>query len=252
MQIRILDTKKKMGKAAAQTVVQLLVSAIKKKGQATFVLASAAPQIEFLECLMDTHRVDWTKTVMFHLDGYIGLPVEHPASFRAFLKDRFISKVHPGKTYLIQGDSLNPKTECRHLNPLISQYGIDVACIGIGENGHSVFNDPPADLTTEDPYAIVKLDETSRQQQVGEGWFAKLEEVPARAISMSVPEIMKARRIICTVPDARKAQAVKNTLEGDISPMVPASILRQHKDVFLFLDEPAALLLNSRKRVFTM
>jgi len=182
---------------------------------------------------------------MFHLDEYIGLSEDHPASFRRYLQERLISKVHPGKVFLIAGDAPGSEEECERLNDIISQYEIDVAFVGIGENGHLAFNDPPADFETEKPYIIVELDTACRRQQLGEGWFNSLEEVPQKAISMSVNQIMKAKNIICTVPDKRKAQAVKDCFGGEeISPYYPASILKRHDHCYVFLDEQSAMYLK--------
>ena len=244
MHIQVFRTKEEMGQAAAEKGTEILVNAIERKGKTVFVVASAASQREFLQSLVSMGSVDWSKSVMFHLDEYIGLPKDHPANFRRFLKEMLVNKVHPGTVYFIEGDAKDPEAECQRLNEIINLHELDAAFIGIGENGHLAFNDPPADLNTEDPFIVVELDQVSRKQQVGEGWFATLDEVPLKAISMSIPQIMKFRNIVCTVPDRRKAEAVKNTIEGAISPAVPASILRKHNDVFMFLDRPAAEFLK--------
>ncbi len=243
-EVKIFATKKEMGKAAAKEAAKILRSTIKEKGEAVFVAATGASQFEFLEALTSLPSVDWPKTTMFHLDEYIRIPENHPASFRKYLKEKLINKVHPGTVHLIKGDAEDPELECERLNKIISTKEIDVSFIGIGENGHLAFNDPPADFNTEKPYIIVELDEACRKQQLGEGWFNSLNEVPHKAISMSIKQIMKSRNIICTVPDARKAQAVKNCLESTISPEHPASMLRKHKEVFLFLDKDSAKLLE--------
>jgi len=244
MQIKIFETKKEMGKAAAEKAAQILKQAIREKNKAVFVAATGVSQFEFLENLTNISSIDWSKTVMFHLDEYIDISENHPASFRKYLRERLINKVHPGTIYLINGDAKDTKLECERLNKIISEKEIDVAFVGIGENGHLAFNDPPADFDTEKPYIIVELDDICRKQQLGEGWFKNLNEVPQRAISMSIKQIMKSKNIICTVPGARKAKAVKNSLEGDISPEHPASILRKHKNAFLFLDKNSAKLLR--------
>jgi len=244
MKIKKFETKQEMGKAAAKKAARILISTIKEKGKAVFVAATSASQFEFLEALTSTPSIDWPKTTMFHLDEYVGIPQTHPASFRKYLNERLIDKVHPGAVYLINGDTKDPESECERLSETISEKGVDVAFVGIGENGHLAFNDPPADFDTEKPYLVVELDEPCRRQQLGEGWFKNLEEVPRRAISMSIKQIMKSRNIICTVPDSRKAQAVKDCLEGNISPYHPASILRKHKNAFLFLDKNSAKLLK--------
>jgi len=236
-----------MGKAAAAEAASILISAIKKKGNAVFVAATGVSQFEFLENLTSTPSIDWSKTTMFHLDEYIGIPESHPASFRKYLRQRLIDKVHPGTVYLIKGDAEDPELECEHLSKIISEKGVDVAFVGIGENGHLAFNDPSADFNTEKPYIVVVLDEACRRQQLGEGWFKSLNEVPCRAISMSIKQIMKSKNIICTVPDGRKAQAVKNCLEGDVSTDHPASVLREHKNVLLLLDKNSAKLLEKHR-----
>ena len=246
MHIQVFETKVETGKAAARKAAELLKGAIAEKGRAAFIAATGASQFEFLEALTGDPTIDWSKTTMFHLDEYVGLPESHPASFRRYLKERLIDKVHPGEVYLIQGDAENPETECERLNQIISRYDIDVAFVGIGENGHLAFNDPPADFETEKPYIIVELDEKCRRQQLGEGWFATLEDVPHRAISMSIKQIMKSQAIICTVPDSRKAQAVKDCLEGEISPWHPASILRKHPNTFVYLDKYSSALLEDK------
>jgi len=244
LMVKVYENKNSMGKAAAEEAAKILVDAIKEKGKATFIAATGASQFEFLENLSSISSIDWSKTSMFHLDEYIGLPETHPASFRRYLKERLINKVHPGNVYLIKGDTKNPELECERLAKIIIQKEIDVAFIGIGENGHLAFNDPPADFDTKKPYLVVELDDTCRKQQLGEGWFKNFDEVPKRAISMSINQIMKSKKIICTVPDSRKAQAVKDCLEGDITPDNPASILRNHESVFLFLDKDSTKLLK--------
>lgn len=244
MKIKIFETKKEMGKVAAERAAEVLEEAIKEKGEAVFVAATGASQFEFLKAFTSMPSIDWSRTTMFHLDEYIGIPENHPASFRKYLKERLINKVHPGTTYLIKGDAEDPELECERLNKIISKKEIDVSFVGIGENGHLAFNDPPADFNTEKPYVVVELNEACRRQQLGEGWFNSLKEVPHRAISMSIKQIMKSRNIICTVPDARKAEAVKDCFEGTISPAHPASILRKHERVFLFLDKDSARLLE--------
>jgi glucosamine-6-phosphate deaminase len=180
---------------------------------------------------------------LFHLDEYIGLPADHPASFRRYLRERLIDLVHPGTVVLIDGEA-GPEAECRRLGALIGSAAPDVAFVGIGENGHLAFNDPPADFETKEPYIVVQLDDACRRQQLGEGWFAGLDDVPKRAISMSISQIMKATKIFCIAPEARKAEELRACLEEDISPLRPASILRTHPDVELYLDRESAALLH--------
>ena len=245
--VKVYENKHSMGKAAAEEAAKILVEAIKEKSEANFIAATGASQFEFLENLTSISSIDWSKTSMFHLDEYVGLPETHPASFRRYLKERLINKVHPGSVYLIKGDTKNPESECERLAKIIKKKDIDVAFVGIGENGHLAFNDPPADFDTEKPYLVVELDDACRKQQLGEGWFKSFDEVPKKAISMSINQIMKSKNIICTVPDKRKAQAVKNCLEEEISPLCPASILRKHPQVYFYLDKNSASFINKFK-----
>ncbi|MBL8993934.1 MAG: glucosamine-6-phosphate deaminase [Spirochaetia bacterium] len=244
--VRILKTKAESGRAAAEIAAGCLKEAIQKKGRAVFIAATGASQFDFLEALVATPGIDWSKTTMFHLDEYLGLPSSHPASFRKYLKERFISKVKPGVVHLCEGDAPNAEAERKRLSALIAKEEVDVAFVGIGENAHLAFNDPPADFETNEPYLIVTLDEACRKQQMGEGWFKTVADVPEKAISMSVRQIGKAKVIICTVPDARKAQAVKLSLEGPVVNTVPASILQKHPACHFFLDEASASLLSKR------
>jgi len=244
MEIKVHTTTEEMAKAAATTAAKHLNEAIREKGQAVFIAATGASQFEFLNVLCGIPSINWDKTIMFHLDEYIGLPETHPASFRKYLKERLIDKVHPGRVHLLQGDSQDPKAECARVGNIINQYEVDVAFVGIGENGHLAFNDPPADFDTEDPYLVVNLDDRCRQQQVGEGWFSDLSKVPQKAISMTIHQIMESRNIICTVPTARKAEAVQKCFAtGTVSPNAPASILQEHDRVMVFLDKDSAKLL---------
>ncbi|MDB4501392.1 glucosamine-6-phosphate deaminase, partial [Akkermansiaceae bacterium] len=195
--------------------------------------------------LVQEEGIDWTQVTIFHLDEYVGLSIEHPASFRKYLKERFENQLpSPVRAFHYINAEDDPEAECDRVGSLIAETPIDVAFVGIGENGHLAFNDPPADFEIEKPYLVVNLDEACRQQQFGEGWFANLEAVPEKAISMSVRQIMKSGSIICTVPDERKAKAVRNSLEGEVSPGVPASILQEHEDCGLYIDELAASLLG--------
>ncbi len=243
--VYIGSTCKELANAAAERATELLRSAIKIKGMATFVVACANSQVEFLDALTNTPDIDWSRTTMFHLDEYIGLPETHPASFRRFLNEHLISRVQPGVIHLIHADAPEPLAECKRLNQLMTDFEIDVAFVGIGENGHLAFNDPPADFEVEDPYIVVELDEICRRQQVNEGWFTAIEEVPCCAISMSIKQIMKSFAIICIVPDQRKAQAVYDCFTGEVTPLHPASILRQHENAYIFLDLDSASLLRT-------
>lgn len=240
----IYNTKQEMGAAAAAHAAEIIKKAIHNKGRANIILATGTSQFETIKSLTNSGS-DFSRVTMFHLDEYIGLPADHPASFRKYLKERFVDKVPALKAvHFVEGDAENPQQECRRLGDIITQHPIGVALIGIGENGHLAFNDPPADFKTEQPYIIVELDEKCRAQQLGEGWFETLEQVPRRAISMSIRQIMKSACLIVSVPEKRKAEAVKNTLEGKVTNTCPASILQTHPNCKIFLDAEAASLLS--------
>lgn len=241
--LEIFDNKLKLGETAARDAAELIQQAIMSRGIAYVIAATGASQFEFLDALV-LHDIDWQRVEFFHLDEYVGLPETHPASFRRYLTERIIDRVHPKAFHLINGEAVDPRAECRRVGELISRHTIDVAFVGIGENGHLAFNDPPADFETEEPYLVVTLDEACQLQQLGEGWFKSLNEVPAQAISMSIQQILKAHHILCIVPDQRKAEAVKACVEMDVSPMRPASILRQHPSVKLYLDRESSALLR--------
>jgi glucosamine-6-phosphate deaminase len=246
VQLQVFSTKAEMARAAAEKAASILREALAEKERARFIAATGASQFEFLEFLTAAQGIDWRRTTMFHLDEYVGLPITHPASFRKYLLERLIEKVHPGEVHLLDGEAADLAGECRRVGALISAVPVDAAFVGIGENGHLAFNDPPADFETEEPYLVVDLDEACRRQQVGEGWFPSVEETPSRALSMSVRQIMKANTVICTVPDQRKARAVRDCLgeRSKVSREHPASILKQHARAHAFLDPGAASLLD--------
>ena len=244
MKVYIYPSKEHMAVAAADKAASVLKECIKAKGHAVFVAATGASQLAFLKALTARKDIAWERTIMFHLDEYIGLSENHPASFRHYLRTNLINKVRPGTVHLIQGDAPDPLEECLRLKMIVSQYQIDVAFVGIGENGHLAFNDPPADFEITEPYIVVELDYACRLQQVREGWFASLEEVPRKAITMSIKQILSSNVIIGIVPEARKGAAVKAALEGPLSPLCPASILRVHPNCHLFLDADSSNLLN--------
>jgi len=241
----IYNTPLALGKAAGEGAAQLIRNAIASNGSANIILATGTSQFETLKELVAAKDIQWNKVVMFHLDEYISLPITHPASFRKYLQERFLSQIPKLKNaWLINGET-DALQECRRLGDLIQKHPIDVALIGIGENGHLAFNDPPADFEIEEPYIIVELDDACKKQQMGEGWFQSVDEVPQRAISMSVKQILKSKHIICSVPGTRKAIAVKNTLEKEISNLYPSTILQTHNNCTLYIDEDAAVNLNA-------
>jgi len=243
LEIQVFDTKVELGEAAARDAARIINEAIEERGAAFVIAATGASQFEFLDALVQ-EKIDWARVVYFHLDEYVGLPESHPASFRRYLKERLLSRIHPKAFHFLDGEVADVSQECRRVGELIAQQTIDVAFVGIGENGHLAFNDPPADFETEEPYLVVNLDDTCRQQQVGEGWFKSIAEVPNQAISMSIKQILKSRNILCIVPDLRKAEAVRASVTLAVSPLQPASILQQHDHVTLYLDRDSSSLLT--------
>jgi len=244
MQILLHKDRKSLGRAAAAQAAAAIQRSIKESGRARVIAASAASQIEFLEELTATPGIEWPRVELFHLDEYIGLPMTHPASFCRFLQDRLIEKTGIMKFHLLDGER-DPGDVIHQTSEAIRSAPIDVAFVGIGENGHLAFNDPPADFVTEEPYLVVELDEICRRQQVEEGWFPSLEKVPRRAISMSVKQVLKAKEILAIVPGPRKAVAIQTCFEGAVSPSAPASILRAHPNAAIYLDKESASLLKS-------
>ena len=245
MENLIFANREQMGEAAAEAASEEIKAAIRDKCEANIVLATGTSQFETLSSLTGRKEIDWSKVTIFHLDEYIGLARDHPASFRKYLKERFLDTVrNPKAVHFVSGDAEDPNAECKRLGGIIGVHPIDVALVGIGENGHLAFNDPPADFETKEPFIVVDLDEKCRRQQLGEGWFATLEEVPKQAISMSIRQISSSRCIIASVPDRRKAEAVARALEGPVTNMCPASILQRHPRCKIFLDEASASLLS--------
>ena len=247
MDVIVVDTKGELGRQAAAVGAEAIRQALEQTGEANVILATGASQFEMLGDLARAD-LDWGRVTGFHLDEYAGMPMSHPASFRRYLKERFLDKLpKPMRAFhFINGDE-DGAAECRRLNALLAPLPIAVAFVGIGENGHLAFNDPPADFETEEPYLVVTLDDACRRQQLGEGWFPTLDDVPTRAISMSIRQILKSARIVCCAPDARKARPVRATVEGPVTPMVPASILQRHPQTVLYLNPASASLLAGGK-----
>jgi glucosamine-6-phosphate deaminase len=239
----VFEDKFSLARTAARHAASAICSAIANHGSARVVAATGASQLEFLNAFTKTDGIDWKRVELFHLDEYIGIPSDHPASFRKYIQERIIDPTGITNCHLLDGTADFGKI-IRNAAAAITRAPIDMALTGIGENGHLAFNDPPADFETDQPYIIVQLDTASRQQQVGEGWFASLSEVPQRAISMSIRQILKAKEILCIVPDARKAKAVQTCCEGEISPLAPASILRTHSNTTVYLDRQSSALLK--------
>ncbi len=243
MEIIIAADRAEMGRLAAERATRILGDAIRQRGSARLIVATGSSQFEVLDGLVASKDIDWTKVDAFHLDEYIGIDAQHPASFCRYLKERFVDRV-PLRSFHFLDGTKNPDMVCKLAGEALTKAPIDVAMIGIGENGHLAFNDPPADFETKEPYIQVELDIPCRMQQVGEGWFKDLAAVPTHAISMSIQQILLSKNIICSVPDERKADAVYRALNGPIDPLLPASILRNHSATMLLLDQASAKLLD--------
>ncbi len=241
--VQIFRSKQEMATAAANHAINSLHQLLKTEDTVRLLAATGASQLEFLERLTADRSVDWPRVELFHLDEYVGVAPDHPASFARYIKERIIDRTGIECYHLLDG-TRDPNEIVAEMGREINRAPIDLAFVGIGENGHLAFNDPPADFDTEDAYLIVQLDEACRRQQVGEGWFASVDQVPARAISISIPQILKAKEILCIVPDRRKAEAVQKCLQGPMSPDAPASALRAHPNTTMFLDADSASLLN--------
>ena len=245
MRVIVAENKQSLGALAAKSGAESIRNAVRQRGRANIIVATGASQFEMLAALVGEKDVPWNAVTVFHLDEYVGIPITHPASFRQYLWERFQRKLPlPVRAFHYIDAEQNPQAEARRLSTLIKDHPIDVAFIGIGENAHVAFNDPPADFKTEEPYIIVTLDDACRRQQFGEGWFPSFEAVPTQAISMSCRQILKSKSIVCSVPDRRKAAAVRAAVEGPIDPAFPASILQQHADLTLYLDPDAASMLK--------
>jgi glucosamine-6-phosphate deaminase len=245
MKVAICESKESCGRAAAKKGSAIIREAISKRGRAAIVLATGVSQLELLAELIAAPRLDWRKVSGFHLDEYVGIPAEHPASFKRYLKERFVDYVPIEEFHYIDGGG-DIAAELARQNDLLANTEIDVVFLGIGINGHLAFNDPPADFDTEKPFIEVSLDEDCRGQQLSEGWFQMLEDVPRKAISMSIRQIMKSQAIICTAPERRKAEAVQACVEGPVSPLAPASILQKHEEATIYLDPDSAELLQKK------
>ena len=242
MKIHVDSTAEQMGNRAAQETARRIRAAVQANGVCRILLSTGASQFEMLDALTKMEDIPWNQVVMFHLDEYVGMPMTHPASFRKYLKERFIDKVHPGAYFFVNGEG-DIQKNIETLTQEIRKAPIDIALVGIGENGHIAFNDPPADFETHEAYIVVNLDERCKKQQLGEGWFATMADVPNQAISMTVYQIMQSKAILSVVPGLRKAQAIQNTLEApQVTNRIPATKLREHSDWELFLDSDSASL----------
>ncbi len=241
--LRVFRTSSELAAAAALDAASVIREAVAARGQARLIAATGTSQLAFLDRLVREPDIDWPRVELFHLDEYVGVSADHPASFRRYLMERLIRPSGMQTYHLLDGEG-DPEEVCRTVGAALASAPVDVAFAGIGENGHLAFNDPPADFETDAPYIVVELDEPCRRQQVGEGWFASMDDVPRTAISMTVRQILRSHAIICVVPDRRKADAVRACMEGPITPMAPASILRTHANTTIYLDRDSASLLD--------
>jgi glucosamine-6-phosphate deaminase len=244
MKLKCFGNRTELSQAAAVYGAELIRKAIREQGKARVIFATAASQLVFLEFLVRMPDIAWEAVEVFHLDEYVGLKSSHPGSFRHMLKEHLLAKTAVRKFHLIEGDAPDPLAAAQAVGRELASARIDVAFIGIGENGHLAFNDPPADFDTVEPYIVVALDHACRQQQVAEGWFQSLDDVPTHAISMSIRQILNSKEIVAIVPGKRKAQAVVACFEGEIGPNAPASALRWHPAATVFLDTESASLLD--------
>ena len=242
MKVKLYRNSEELGKEAAKYSATVLNKAIIEKGKARLLLSTGASQFDTLKALVK-ENVDWSKVEMFHLDEYVNLPPTHPASFCRYLKERFTSQVKLKATYFVKGEGDLDK-HIKELSNQIRKEPIDLALVGIGENAHIAFNDPPADFETTEAYIVVNLDEKCKKQQVREGWFPTAADVPKQAISITVHQIMQSKVIVSAVPYLAKANAVKLTLENEITNTIPATKLKEHPDTTLFLDEESASLVS--------
>lgn len=243
MKLFILDNPAEVGKASAKHAAELINQAIKEKGNARILLSTGASQFAFFEEFVK-EDIDWNCVEMFHLDEYVGISASHSASFKHYLTERFVDKVHPGKVHLIDGEK-NPEMTIKELTELLNEQPVDVGLIGIGENAHIAFNDPPADFDDDRAYKIVTLDQRCLQQQVGEGWFKTIDETYKQAISMTCKQIMKCKHIISVVPYKVKAEAIYNTLANEETNKIPATLMKKHKNFTIYCDEDSASMLTS-------
>jgi glucosamine-6-phosphate deaminase len=233
-----------LGRAAAARAAEILRAVLAQEPEAHAIFATGNSQLTMFQALVQEAGIDWKRVSIYHMDEYVGMRADHPASFRRYLREKLVDQVHPGAFYGVEGDAPDPQEECRRYAALLEAHPAHLCCLGIGENGHLAFNDPPfADFNDPVKAKIVTLDEMSRRQQVGEGHFPNLDAVPRHAITLTIPALLAARQMLAIVPEARKAPAVQAALEGPLATACPASILRQAGHARLFLDAESAAML---------
>jgi glucosamine-6-phosphate deaminase len=244
MPVHVFDSNAALGQRAAEDLAEILAAAIAERGEASVILATGNSQLSFMEALRDRPGIAWSAVTVFHMDEYMGMSDTHPASFPLYIRDKLTDHVRPRAFHAMRGDAPDVEAELARYAGLLAQYPPDACVLGIGENGHLAFNDPPADLYTQSVIHVVELDERCRGQQVGEGHFATLDDVPPRALSLTVPALLAPAHVLAVVPEPRKAQAVQAALYGPVSPACPASILRTQRHVTLYLDRDSARLVK--------
>lgn len=238
LSINVYNSEAEMAQDAAEIASKYLHSCLQQQETVTVLLATGNSQLKFLNALIELGNIDWSRITCFHLDEYLGIPSDHPASFRQYLREKVEQKVYPQVFHYIEGDTLQPLAECKRYSQLLQAQPIDLCLLGIGDNGHLAFNDPRVtNFTDPEGVKLVKLDEVNRQQQVSTGYFPQIENVPQYAFTVTIPMICAAKKIMCLAPGPRKAKIIKTMLEGDITPTCPASILRQQSQAILLLDK---------------
>ncbi|HUT18688.1 MAG TPA: glucosamine-6-phosphate deaminase [Anaerolineae bacterium] len=243
--VHVFASGEALGQRAADDLAAILKAAVGEKGEASVILATGNSQLRFMEALRVRQGIPWDQVVVFHMDDYLGMSDRHPASFPRYIREKLVDHVAPRAFYPMRGDAADVEAELARYAALLEEHPPDACVLGIGENGHLAFNDPPADFETKASIHVVELDRRCRMQQVGEGHFATLADVPRQAISLTVPALLSARRVLAVVPEARKAEAVRAALEGPVTPACPASILRTQPQVTMYLDTESAALLST-------
>jgi len=243
MQVRVYESNQAMGAGAVDDMARILAEAVAERGEAAIIIATGNSQLSFMEALRAKDGIQWDRITVFHMDEYVGISDWHPASFRRYLHEKLVDWVHPRVFYGLEGDAPDLDAEMARYTALLAEHNPVATVLGIGENGHLAFNDPPADFETDQAIHVVTLDEACRRQQVGEGHFASMEDVPPQAITLTVPALLRPAHVLAVVPEARKAPAVRAALQGPVTPDCPASILRTLPHVRLYLDRESAALL---------
>lgn len=249
MTVEVFESNAALGKTAAKDFAEIVNHTVRERGEASIIFATGNSQLSFMQALRETPNIPWKNVLAFHMDEYLGMSETHPASFRRFLRENITDLFQARATYGLQGDAADIVAEIARYEALLKEHPPVLCVLGIGENGHLAFNDPPADFHTTKTLHVVTLDETCRRQQVGEGHFANINQVPTQALSLTVPALLKPAHVMALVPEARKANAVKAALEGPVTELCPASILRTHAHVKLYLDRDSASLLKTKGTV---